>query len=242
MKESILKINYTGWEKESGNVFETTIEKKAIEEGLFEKERKYKPIVIALGDGALLPALEKTLEGMKKGEKKTVSLKPSEAFGERKPELIRMIPLKEFKNRKLQPFPGLIVELNNMRGRVQSVSGGRVRVDFNHPLAGKEVEFELSIEEEITGKKEKVEALFEKYFGFLEGKAKLKIKESEIEVEIPLDFALTATQFKKPFSESVLKHVKEIKKVIFKEEFTKEKKAKESNTGNKKENNEKKHQ
>jgi len=225
-EENIFKINYTGREKSSGEIFDTTREKDAIAGGIFEKEHDYKPVTVAAGEGDLLPALDGVLAKMKKGEKKTVTLGAGEAFGERKAELVKMVPLQEFKNRNMQPFPGLIVELNNARGRVQSVSGGRVRVDFNHPLAGKEVEFELSVEEEIKGKKEKAGALFEKYFPFpKDKKAKLEVKESEIEVEIPSEFALAAAQFKKPFADSVLKHVKGIKRVKFSEEFTAEKKT-----------------
>ncbi len=222
-KGGILKINYTGREKSSGEVFDTTLEKEAVKAGIFDKNRKYAPIVVVAGEGDLLPALDSILTKMKKGEKRTVSLKPGEAFGERNPKLAKMVPLQEFRKRDIKPFPGLIVELNNLHGRVQSVSGGRVRVDFNHPLAGKEVEFDLSVEDEITDRKEKVEALFGKFFQLPEGKGKLEVKESEVRVSIPSEFALAAAQFKKPFSEQVLKHIKGIKKVKFEEEFLPEK-------------------
>ncbi|MDP6670725.1 MAG: hypothetical protein QGI60_02825, partial [archaeon] len=135
-----------------------------------------------------------------------------------------VIPLREFKKQKMQPVPGLIVEIDNRQGRVQSVSGGRVRVDFNHPLAGKDLEYEIKIEKEITGAKDQVNALFEKYFGVVPEKERsIKVKEKTVEIGLDAKYTAALAPIKKRFSDLVTKHIKGIDKVRFVEEFAKEK-------------------
>lgn len=213
-------VNYTGRIVASNAIFETTEEKKAIEAGNFDSGRKYKPELIVVGSGEMLKPLEEALSQMNIGEEKKIVLKPEQAFGERNQKLIGIVPLKDFQQRKINPVPGLIVELNDRAGRVQSVSGGRVRVDFNHPLAGKEIEFELKIEKELKGQNEKIEGLFEKFFGAIPEKEKrLSIKEEKIEISIDSKYAQAIAPLKKAFSEIITKNVKGISSVKFTEEF-----------------------
>jgi FKBP-type peptidyl-prolyl cis-trans isomerase SlyD len=126
---------------------------------------------------------------MKSGEEKTVVVHPKDAFGEREPELVKLVPLKVFKANGINPAPGLVVVLeNNLPGRVQTVSGGRVRVDFNHELAGRTLEYELKIDEKLTDEKEKIKALFELVFPRMPVKElKIARKEKELELVLPKD-------------------------------------------------------
>ena len=73
--------------------------------------------------------------------------------------------------------------MGNAYGRVQSVSGGRVRVDFNHALAGREIEYEIKVENEITNKKEIAETIYEKYYSFVPG-VKKEIKENKLTIQL----------------------------------------------------------
>ena len=225
MKEgSIVAVNYTGKIIASGEVFDTTVEKKAVDAGVFSPKAQYVPVIAIVGEGELLKGLDNTLKEIKAGEEKIVKLLPADAYGERNPKLIAVIPLREFKKQKMQPVPGLIVEIDNRQGRVQSVSGGRVRVDFNHPLAGKDLEYELKIEKEITGTKDQVNALFEKYFGVIPEKERsIKIKEKTVEIGLDAKYTAALAPIKKRFSDLVTKHIKGIDKVRFVEEFAKEK-------------------
>lgn len=225
MKEgSIVAVNYTGKIVASGGVFDTTVEKKAVDAGVFSPEARYAPVIAIVGEGELLKGLDNALKEIKVGEEKTVTLSPSEAYGERNPKLIAVIPLREFKKQKMQPVPGLIVEIDERQGRVQSVSGGRVRVDFNHPLAGKELEYEVKIEREVTEAKDQVNALFEKYFGVIPEKERsIKVKEKIVEIGLDAKYTAALAPIKKRFSDLVTKHVKGIDKIRFVEEFEKEK-------------------
>ena len=230
MKEgSIIEIDYTGKAVLTGNVFESTNEKKAIAAGIFSKENQYKPMVVVVGEGHVLQGLETALKEMKKGEEKKFLVKPEEGWGERKAGNIAVVPLKEFKKEKMQPFPGLVVEINGRQGKIQSVNGGRVRIDFNHPLAGKELEYELKIVREITAPKEQIEALYKKYFYMVaDEEKKLKIGQADVEVTLSPRWSANLGQLKKSFSNLITKHVKGFSKVKFVEEFVEKKDKKEA--------------
>jgi len=227
MKEgSIVAIDYTGKIVASNEIFESTVEKKAIEAGLFNKDRKYEPMVIVVGEGDVLKGLDKALLEMKVGEQKKVLVKPEQGWGERKPENVRVVPLQQFKQKKVNPFPGLVVEVNGMQGRVQSVSGGRVRVDFNHVLAGKELEYDMKIARVLEKPKEQVDALYRKYFYMVpKEEKKLVLGKGEVEVTLSPRWSANLGPLKQAFSKVITKHVKGFAKVKFVEEFREEKPA-----------------
>ncbi len=226
-KGDFLTINYTGKNAEDGQVFDTTLRETAEKEKVLDEKKEYKPLNLILGENEVLPGLEKTLESMKVGEKKKVELLPKEAFGERDSKLVSLVPLKEFKKRKMEPFPGLVVDLNGQVGKVQTVSGGRVRVDFNHPLAGKTVQFEVKVEKQITEKKEKIMALVNKFFPDLKEKDwKLEGKTLQIKQEIQ-------QEHEKVIQKIVEKHFTKnlpVEKVLIAKEFKKTKKDEKKET------------
>ena len=160
----LIAIEFTGKDTNTGKVFDTTRKEIAQKEGIFVEGRPYGPIVIVAGHHEVLPGLEKEIAQMKVGEEKHITLSPEHAFGPRTPDLVRVLPLSEFKKHNVPPVPGTVVNANDMMGRVQSVSGGRVRVDFNPELAGKEVEYTLKIVKHYTDEKEQLVALQEKAF------------------------------------------------------------------------------
>ena len=146
----VILVAYEGRDKETGKVF--------------DKVEEEEPYAVILGEDSLLPGLEEALEGMKEGEEKEVELPPEKAFGERKKELIYIIPEKEFKKRGIRPVPGLPIEADGRVGRVLAVSGGRVQVDFNHELAGRTVIYKIKVLSELKKPEEIAEALFRRYF------------------------------------------------------------------------------
>lgn len=130
----------------------------------FDKVEEADPLPVVVGKGELLKGLEEVLKDMKPGDEKTVELPPEKAFGKRDPNKIAIIPLREFQKRNITPYPGLIIEADGKRGRVLSVSGGRVQVDFNHELAGKTLVYKVKVIKELKEPKEIAEAFFRRYF------------------------------------------------------------------------------
>ena len=154
-----VKISYVG-RLESGEIFDLTREDVAKKEGIYNSKLTYKPVVIILGAGFVIKGLENALLKMSAGEKKTVEVEFKDGFGERDPSLVNIFPKKHFKN----PEPGMVVDMNGVKGRIQSVTAGRVRVDFNNPLAGKKLIYELEVIEVLKSSEEKINGLFE-FFG-----------------------------------------------------------------------------
>jgi hypothetical protein len=79
---------------------------------------------------------------------------------------VKVVPLKEFKKQGMKPAPGMMFEADGRVGKVQSVSGGRVRIDFNYGLAGKALEYEVNVEEKINKTEEKIRLLLEYHFSY----------------------------------------------------------------------------
>lgn len=161
-KGDIVRVSYTGTVE--GQLIETTDEAVAKKHNAYDKDRKYKPAVVVVGEGMVLPGIDEAMEGMKAGEKKTLNLVAKDAFGERSLKLIQLVPMREFHKQNIKPLPGMVFEVEGRPAKVQSVGSGRVRVDFNHPLAGKAVEYEIKIDASAKNEAEKIELLLERAF------------------------------------------------------------------------------
>lgn len=217
-KGAMVLIEFTGKEEQSKRVFDTTSEKIAKENGIYSENGIYNPLAVIVGDGELLKGLEDEVLEMKEGEEKIVKLSPKNAFGERNPELVSLIAMQDFKKRKIAPFIGLVIEANGRHGRVQSISGGRVRVDFNNPLAGKNIEYQIKVAKEIKGDEEKAKTLVEKYFPFKGAKPKASLNGKELTITLPADLPKELEPLKNLVSKTITEKIKAIEKVNFEEE------------------------
>ena len=120
------------------------------------------PIVI--GGGHVLKGLDEALIGMEEGEEKKVEITPEEGFGLRDPKLLQLIPMGEFKKQGMKPEVGMAITSDGVTGIIRSVSGGRVRVDFNHELAGKNLVYIIKVVKEIEDDVDKVKSLIELHY------------------------------------------------------------------------------
>lgn len=207
LKENdFVELDYTGSFKEGGEIFDTTDEKVAKEQKL--RGEKYGSVIICLGKGHLLRGLEQKLIGKELGKHK-IELTAEEAFGKKNAKLITLIPTQNFTKNQIRPEPGLPVNIDGTVGVVRSVTGGRTIVDFNHPLAGKDVIYDVDMKKLISDPKEKVIALFQILTG-KEGEVTLEAGEATITVkeEVP-------AQVTEPLAKEIAESAG-IKKVIFK--------------------------
>jgi len=178
-----IKVTYTGKEKDTGRIFDTNNKKVAEKNNMYNPNLNYKPILMILGKKQLIQGFEEALEKMKAGEEKTVEIPPEKGYGVRKPELVRLVPLQVFKQNKIDPKPGMILQLEGTPARIQSVSGGRVRVDFNHELSGKTLIFEVKLEEKIEKQDDQLKELVKQVFPF-EEEVNSKIDGKNVEINI----------------------------------------------------------
>ena len=109
------------------------------------------------------------IAGAEIGKEIEVTIPCEKAAGARNPKLIELHPIKEFYKNEINPYPGMPVSLGNKHGVVLSVGAGRVKVDFNSPLAGHDLMYKLTVVEEVTDAVEKAKCVMEMDFGTSEG-------------------------------------------------------------------------
>jgi hypothetical protein len=80
------------------------------------------------------------------------------------PSMIKTMPIKVFLEKNMHPVPGMTIQLDQYVAKILSVSGGRVIIDFNNPLAGKEITYNFEIKNRINDEKEKINSLQEFFF------------------------------------------------------------------------------
>jgi FKBP-type peptidyl-prolyl cis-trans isomerase 2 len=124
--------------------------KGTLENGsVFSQSDPSKPLEFLVGAGTIIPTLEKGMMGMKVGDKKTISVKAADAYGEYDKAALRVIPRAQFP-KDLPLKVGAQYQVNNGQGgpmviTISAVTDKDVTVDFNHPLAGKNLTFEVTI-------------------------------------------------------------------------------------------------
>jgi peptidylprolyl isomerase len=158
-----LEIEYSLWNATDKSMLDTTSEKEAKEHGLYREGSRYGPVLVVLGERNVVKGLEAALTEMEPGQKKKITLKPVEAFGERDSNLLRPMPLSEFKKRDINPYPAMKLNMDNMLVIVKSINSGRVIIDANHPYAGIEVTYEINGVKPLVSKQEKIGALGRTY-------------------------------------------------------------------------------
>lgn len=211
-KGDFVKISYTG-RLETGEVFDLTDTETAKKEGIYNSKIAYGDLPVIVGANFLIKGLDNALLNMNVGDKKEIEIKPDEGFGERDAKLVRTVPRKFFRDQKVEPRQGMIVDFGGTKGRIQSVDAGRIRVDFNNPLAGHTLKYDLEIKEKIENQEEKVKAVFE-FFGAKNTDPKIEGNTVTVSVRM-------SSQLKERISSLIIEHVEGIEKVNFVESYEK---------------------
>jgi len=131
-----VKVHYTGTLKD-GSIFDSSVERE--------------PLEFKLGEGQLIPGFEKAVIGMEEGDKTKVEIPVDEAYGAAREELIINVP-KDQLPEDVQPEVGMQLQVNQPDGqpvpvRVAEISDEELTLDANHPLAGKDLAFEIELVE-----------------------------------------------------------------------------------------------
>lgn len=158
-ENDFIELDYTGKIKESGVVFDTTNEDEAKKAEVHNAQTHYTPVIICVGKGQLLKGLEQQLIGKEIGTF-TFSLSPENAFGKKDAKLLKLVPATIFLKQGVHPVVGLQVTIDGAFGTIRT-AGGRTVVDFNHPLAGHDIEYVVTIKRIVTDKKEQLLGLLD---------------------------------------------------------------------------------
>ena len=188
-----------------GKVFDTTVEKIAKENGLqFSGNKK-----VVFGNNMLLPKIEEKLKNAKTNEEFSMHLEVKDAFGEKKKEMYQTYPEKVFKEQNLRIVVGQVYNFDGNYGKVKSASRGRVMVDFNHPLAGKEIDVTFSLIKKIGDLKEKIETTLYVLIGLSPEMCKVTLKDKTITLEVPEQLVQMQQMLKGALKEQLKDEIKE---------------------------------
>ena len=216
-----LLVNFTLKVKESGETVDTTYDAVAKDTHLHREESTYGPRFIILGEGWLPKGLEDSLVGLDVGKQTTVELPPDKGFGTRDPGKMRLVPLRRFREQGV-PTPGTQIELDGRAATVRAVGAGRVQVDYNHPLAGRTLIYEVSIEKVVDDDNEKVLNIISKRIPEVD-KTKFVVDRdsSDLTIEVPEEaFYLSGLQVaKKSVTSDLQKYFPNIETISFREVF-----------------------
>jgi len=133
-KNDKVKVHYTG-KLNTGEVFDSS--------------REREPLEFQVGQGQIIPGFENGVLDMKVNEKKTLVIPSAEAYGEAREDLIHEVP-REHLPQEVQPEVGMGLVSKSPEGQeiqliVKEVKDESIIVDANHPLAGKELTFEIEV-------------------------------------------------------------------------------------------------
>ena len=185
-KGDFILINYTARVKETNEVFDTTNEEVAKKEHLHKEGEIYEPNLVVIGEGWVLKALDDNLTIMEINNPATVEIPPDKGFGQRDPEKMRRVPLKQLLAKEINPVIGARIEYQGKMASVRAIGAGRVLLDFNPPLAGKTLIYDVTVNKKLESNEEKIGALIHRRIPVVEeNNFKLTIQDTSLTIDMP---------------------------------------------------------
>lgn len=171
----LVLVDYIG--RTDGNIFDLTVEDKA-EEGIKRDDVDYQPVPVLVGENYVIEGFEEAVKDLEVGEEKEVEVPAEKGYGKRESENVDTYPEKEFKKQDINVRPGEEIMIGNRRGKVLSVGSGRVKIDFNHPLAGKKLDYWVKVTEKVEDDEEKAEYIY----NYRVGHGDIEIEDGKVKV------------------------------------------------------------
>jgi peptidylprolyl isomerase len=221
-KGDFIIVNYIAKVKETGEVFDTTIEEIAKKEHLYREGEIYEPKLVVIGEGWVLKALDESLTTLDVGKLSSIEIPPDKAFGARDSEKVRRVPLRYLTAKGITPSLGMRVEYNGKMATVRATGAGRVLLDFNPPLAGKTLVYEITVQKKLETVNEKIAALIHRRIPAVEeNKFKFSVRQKIVSIEMPEEaFYLEGIQVaKRGIATDIQKFFPRITAVKFTETF-----------------------
>ncbi len=185
-KGDFIQIDYTAKVKETNEVFDTTNEETSKKEHLHKEGEIYEPKLIVIGEGWMLKPLDEAFTTMEPSKPATVEIPPDKAFGPRDAEKVRRVPLKQLLAKDINPTLGARVEYGGKMATVRAVGAGRVLLDFNPPLAGKTLVYDVIVQKKLETNEEKWAALIHRRIPLAEAsKFTLNCESKALSIDMP---------------------------------------------------------
>jgi FKBP-type peptidyl-prolyl cis-trans isomerase SlyD len=156
-----VRLAYTLRTADDDTVVDTTDEETAEAADIDTDEYDFEPRVIVVGAGHVFESVDEALVGSEVGDSETVEIAAEEAFGEYDDEQVRTVSANKIDED--ERYPGAQVQIDGDQGRIVTIVAGRARVDFNHPLAGEDLEYEYEVLELVDDREEQAASMLEMY-------------------------------------------------------------------------------
>ena len=185
-KGDFILINYVAKVKETNEVFDTTKEDVAKKEHLHKEGQIHEPELVVVGEGWVLKALDDALTTMDLNTPSTVEISAEKGFGQRDPEKIKRVPIKQLYAKEINPVVGARIEYQGKSATIRSIGAGRVLLDFNAPLAGRTLIYDVTVIKKLETAEQKIGALVHRRVPVVEeDKFKLSIKGCDLTINMP---------------------------------------------------------
>jgi peptidylprolyl isomerase len=185
-KGDFILVDYTAKVKETNEVFDTTLEEISKKEHLGKEGELYEPKLIVIGEGWMLKPLDEAFMTMEQANPATVEIPSDKAFGPRDAEKVRRVPLKALLAKEINPVIGARIEYGGKMATVRSIGAGRVLLDYNPPLAGKTLVYDVTVQKKLETNEEKAAALIHRRVPVAEAaKFTLTFADKTLTVEMP---------------------------------------------------------
>jgi len=222
-KGDFILIDYTAKVKETNEIFDTTNEDTAKKEHLHKEGEIHEPLLVAIGEGWVLKALDESLTTMEPNKPATVEIASKDAFGPRDPEKIKRVPLKQLLAKDVHnPSIGMRIDYNGKMATIRSIGAGRVLLDFNPPLAGRTLIYDVTVNKKLETSEEKIAALVHRRIPAVEEtQFKFTIQDKMLSIDMPEDtFYLEGVQIaKRGIAMDMKKFLPEMTEIKFVETF-----------------------
>ncbi len=187
-KGDFVLVEYEIYIKGTEELVDTTNAELAKKYGVFDPHERYGPRLIIVGEGRFIKGLEEALEGLEEGNEKEIEIPPEKAFGQRDPSKVKIMSRNVFIRHGINPEPGKTVEIDGQYAVIRQVTGGRVVVDFNHPLAGKTLYARIRVVRVLKSVEDKIKHLLlrrAKQLGEDEIKTNYDEEKKHVLIELP---------------------------------------------------------
>lgn len=227
-RNSFVLIDYILRAKDANELVDTTIEDVAKKENKYETDKVYEPLLVIVGENRVVQGLEEHIETVAEpNQEYEIEIPPEKAYGTRDPSKVKVMSLGTLLRRNVVPEVGKTIEIDGQVGIVKAVSGGRVLVDFNHPLAGKTLICKYKVIKVIEDVAEKVKWLLHRRYRRIPLDRFNVVTDPEkksISIELPREiyFDKDLQLVKALVVEEIYKYIGEYRTITYVEKYEKE--------------------
>ena len=192
-KGSLIFIDYTAKIKDTGKVFDTTIQEDAKTHSIYDEDAYYTPKLVSVNEFSypVLQGLDEALANMSVNDKLTVEVAPAKAFGERDSNKIRTMPLRKLGEDAEKVSVGDTIEIDHKTGTVRLIGSGRVQIDYNHKYAGKTILYDVSIIKSLETDHDKIQGILQYHFIMNNDEFSFDLTDNKVTIPIPTELLNT---------------------------------------------------